>query len=54
VSLLPFEDIVVILTTKLNFSYQDIMKMKVEKIKVYFSKALEIMEAEEKAAKEHT
>jgi len=30
------------------------MKMRVKKIKVYFLKALEIMEAEEKAAKEHT
>jgi len=38
--------------TKLNFSYSDIKGMKVRKIKVYFLKALEIVEAEEKAAKE--
>ena len=38
--------------TKLNFSYSDIKRMKVRKIKVYFLKALEIVEAEEKELKE--
>ena len=51
-SLLPFEDVMVILMTKLNFTYTEIKKMKVKKIKVYFLKALEIVEAEEKELKE--
>ena len=51
-SLIPFEDVVVILMKKLNFTYMDIKKMKVKKIKVYFLKALEIVEAEEKELKE--
>jgi hypothetical protein len=42
----------VILMKKLNFSYSDILKMKIRKIKIYFLKALEILEAEEKALKE--
>jgi len=44
--LLPFEDVVVALTTKLNFSYADIIKMRVSKIKVYFLKALLIIQEE--------
>lgn len=50
--MLPFEEVVAILMTKLNFSYSEILKMRVKKIKIYFLKALEILEAEEKPLKE--
>ena len=49
---MPFEEVIVLLMTQLHFRYSELMQMRVSHIKIYLVKALEIMEAQERALQE--